>query len=163
MQIALRFLAFVCVAMVVSGCTKESADELFTRGEAAAHKESTFPAAEKDLAAFLAGYPEDPRADTALHILARVQLSQGKYELAVTRYGELVARFPKSRYADQAQFMVGFTLDQQGKLDEARTAYQKVIDLYPNSDLADDARVSIANLGKPPEAWFPPESASTSD
>ena len=163
MQIALRFLAFVCVAMVVSGCTKESAEELFTRGEAAAHKESTYPVAEKDLAAFLAGYPEDPRADTALHILARVQLSQGKYEPAVSRYGELVSRFPKSRYADQAQFMVGFTLDQQGKFDEARTAYQKVIDLYPNSDLADDARVSIANLGKPPEAWFPPESASTSD
>jgi outer membrane protein assembly factor BamD (BamD/ComL family) len=157
MQSIVRLLAFVCVVVVASGCARESADALFAKGEAAAHRESAFPDAERHLAAFLNGYPKDPRADTALHILARVQLSQGKYEDAVTRYAELVARFPQSRYADQAQFMVGFTLDQQGKLDEARAAYQKVIDQYPDSDLADDARVSIANLGKPPEAWFPAE------
>ena len=158
-----RFLTVAVIMTAVAGCATESADDLFVRGESAAHRESAYADAERDLSAFLAQYPADPRADTALHILARVQLSQGNHLGAVSRYRELVERFPSSRYADQAQFMVGFTLDQQGKLKEAQIAYQRVIELYPDSDLADDARVSIANLGKPPEAWFPPDSASTSE
>ena len=75
---------------------------------------------------------------------------------------ELIRRFPKSRYSDQAQFMIGYTYDQQGLLDKAREAYQKVIDNFPDSELVDDAKISIANLGKPPEAWFPTDTTDSS-
>jgi TolA-binding protein len=139
------------------GCARESADELFRKGEEAAHVESSYPQAEKHLEAFLYGYPDDPRADVALQALARVHLSQGKTERAIVRYEELVERFPKSRYADQAQFMIGYTYDQAGSYERAREAYQRVIDRYPQSELSDDARISIANLGRPPEAWIPPD------
>ena len=149
-------LLVVAVACGV-GCARESADELFSKGEEAAHEESSYPQAEKHLEAFLQRFPDDPRADVALQALARVNLSQGKADRAIARYEELVDRFPKSRYADQAQFMIGYTYDQAGSYERAHEAYQKVIDLYPQSELSDDARISIANLGRPPEAWIPPE------
>ena len=150
-----RSIAFLLIGIVLAACAQETADELFGQGEQAAHKESTYALAQSKLDEFLSRFPDDPRADTALHVLARILLSQGRQDAAIDRYQELVRRFPKSRYADQAQFMVGFTYDQMGRLDRARAAYQKVIDAFPESDLADDARVSISNLGKPPEAWFP--------
>ncbi len=145
------------VAVCTAGCARESADELFSKGEEAAHVESSYPQAETYLEFFLSRFPDDPRADVALQALARVHLSQGKADRAITRYEELVERFPKSRYADQAQFMIGYTHDQAGSYERAREAYQRVIDLYPQSELSDDARISIANLGRPPEAWIPPD------
>ena len=87
-------------------------------------------------------------------------LNQKENEQAIARYEELIRSFPTSRFADQAQFMVGYIYDLDGKHEQAGAAYQKVIDGYPGSDLVDDARVSIANLGKPPEAWFPPDSTT---
>ena len=142
------------------GCGRESADELFTKGEAATHKEATYPEAEAHLKKFLDVYPDDPRADLVLHALARVLLNRRKFDKAIASYETLVARFPESRYADQAQFMIGYAYDLQGKYQQAREAYQRVIDLFPKSELYDDAAVSIRNLGKPPEAWFPVDSTS---
>ena len=146
----------------VQGCSKESADDLFSKGEVATHDESSYPQAETYLSIFLDEYPDDPRVDLALQALARVLLNQHKTEQAINRYEELIRRFPKSRYSDQAQFMIGYTYDQQGLLDKAREAYQKVIDNFPDSELVDDAKISIANLGKPPEAWFPIDTRDSS-
>ena len=151
-----RGVAFRAVlAALLIGCSGESADELFLRGEQATHNASEYGEAQKALSAFLERFPDDPRADVALQALARVYLTQQKDAQAVERYTEIVRRFPESRYAPQAQFMVGYVYDQSGELEKARAAYQKVIDLYPKSDLIDDARISISNLGKPPESWFP--------
>lgn len=151
-------VVLVCIFVGTQNCSRESADELFSKGEEATHQEATYPQAEASLKAFLEHYPDDPRADLALQALARVLSSQHKHDEAISRYEELVRRFPDSRYADQAQFMIGYTYDQNGRYSEARKAYQTVIDRFPNSDLVDDAEVSIANLGKPPEAWFPADS-----
>ncbi len=148
-------------ASVLLGCARESADELFSKGEAATHKEASYPQAEALLKEFLDVYPDDPRADLVLHALARVLLNRHKFDEAIVSYETLVRRFPESRYADQAQFMVGYAYDLQGKYERAREAYQKVIDKFPDSELNDDAAISIRNLGKPPEQWFPVDSTST--
>ncbi len=147
-------------ASLCLGCARESADELFSKGEAATHKEATYPQAEGHLKKFLDFYPDDPRADLVLHALARVLLNRHKFDEAIEFYETLVRRFPESRYADQAQFMIGYAYDLQGKFEEAREAYQKVIDMFPESELYDDATISIRNLGKPPEEWFPVDSTS---
>ena len=147
-------------ASLLVGCARESADELFSKGEAAAHKQATYPQAEVHLKKFLDLYPDDPRADLALHGLARVLLNRHKFDEAIGTYESLVLRFPESRYADQAQFMIGYAYDLQGKFEKAREAYQKVIDMFPGSELNDDAAISIRNLGKPPEDWFPVDSTS---
>ena len=145
----------VLVAAILISCSGESADELFLRGEKATHKAADYADAEEALSKFLGRFSDDRRADVALQALARVYLTQRKDLEALQRYEELVRRFPESRFAPQAQFMVGYVFDQRGQIDEAREAYKKVIDRYPKSDLVDDAKVSIVNLGKPPEAWFP--------
>ncbi len=150
-----RIWGLVLVLALVQACSRESADELFSKGEAATHNDATYAMAEEHLDKFLKYYPDDPRADLALHALGRVLMSQQRHPEAIGRYTDLLRRFPKSRYADQAQFMVAYMYDLEGKLEEARVAYQKVIDTFPNSELVDDAQVSIANLGKVPEAWFP--------
>ena len=151
-------IPLVCIALLGLGCSRESADDLFTKGEAATHQVSTYPEAESNLKKFLGGYPDDPRADVALQALARVLLSLGKSGEAVDRYEELIRRFPDSRYVDQAQFMIGYIYDQNGEYEKARAAYQKVIDTYPHSELIDDSRVSLANLGRPLETWLPSDS-----
>ena len=148
-------------ASVLLGCARESADALFSKGEAATHKEASYPQAEALLKEFLDVYPDDPRADLILHALARVLLNRHKFDEAIVSYETLVRRFPESRYADQAQFMVGYAYDLQGKYERAREAYQKVIDKFSDSELNDDAAISIRNLGKPPEQWFPVDSTST--
>ena len=148
-------------ASLLLGCARESADELFAKGEAATHKEANYPEAEAHLKKFLDFYPDDPRSDLALHALARVLLNRHKFDEAIGVYETLVRRFPESRYADQAQFMVGYAYDLQGKYQRAREAYQKVIDMFPDSELNDDAAISIRHLGKPPEEWFPVDSTST--
>jgi TolA-binding protein len=159
----IRFMPLVMMVLfgLIQGCSSQSADELFSKGEAATHLETSYPEAEQYLATFLDEYPDDPRVDLALQALARVLLNQHKTEKAIERYEELIRRFPKSRYSDQAQFMIGYTFDQQGLMEKARAAYQKVINNFPGSDLVDDAKISIANLGKPPEAWFPADSSAS--
>ena len=161
MRMRAVILALTISFGLAQGCSRQSADELFSKGEAATHQETSYPQAETYLSTFLAEYPDDPRVDLTLQALARVLLNQHKTEKAIGRYDELIRRFPKSRYSDQAQFMIGYTYDQQGLLEKAREAYQKVIDNFPGSELVDDAKVSIANLGKPPEAWFPTDSTES--
>ena len=121
---------------------------------------ASYPVAEAKLAEFLKQYPDDPRADVALQALARVLMNQQKNEEAIERYEALISRFPQSRYCAQAQFMVGYIYDQSGDEDQAKKAYQKVIDTYPKSELTDDAKISIQNMGKAPEQWLFPKSAS---
>ena len=155
------FLPLACAVLLGVGCSQpESADTLFTKGEAATHRVSTYAQAEAHLAAFLAHYPNDIRADVALQALARILQSQGRSAEAIAQYEALIRRFPDSRYADQAQFMIGYIHDQGGNYDQARLAYQKVIDRYAESELVDDARISIANLGKSLEDWLVPDSSA---
>ena len=155
------FLTLVCAVLLGVGCSQpESADNLFTKGEAATHRVSTYSQAEAHLSAFLTHYPNDSRADVALQALARILQSQGRSAEAIARYEELIRRFPDSRYADQAQFMIGYIHDQNGNYDQARLAYQKVLDRYAKSELVDDAKISIANLGKSLEDWLVPDSSA---
>lgn len=149
-----RRLCFVAGCVTIAACSGESADDLFSKGEHATHDVETYDEAVRHLSAFLKSYPDDPRADVALQAIARVYQAQGKSDVAIKTYEELINRFPKSRYADQAQFMVGYIHDLGGNKEAAVTAYQAVIRKFPESGLADDARVSIANIDKPLEAWI---------
>ncbi len=147
-------VGLLALILVAAGCSKQSADELFTKGERATHDVKTYDEATVHLTAFLEGYPEDPRADVALQAVARVYQAQGKSDTAIKTYEELIDRFPKSRYADQAQFMVGYIHDLNGNKSAALKAYRAVVSNFSNSGLADDARVSIQNIDKPLEAWI---------
>jgi TolA-binding protein len=151
------FLLFIAVFL---GCSGKSGDELFAEGEKATHDIHTYADAEAKLGEFLDRFPNDSRADVALQALARVLMNQKKNDDAVGRYESLIQKFPESRFCAQAQFMIAYIYDQDGQYDKARVAYQKVIENYPKSELSDDAEISIKNMGKTPETWLFPETAS---
>jgi TolA-binding protein len=144
---------FLCLLAMLA-CAKESADDLFAKGEQATHDVHTYDEAIRHLAAFLSTYGDDARADVAMQALARVYQAQGKSDIAIKTYQDLTTTFRKSRYADQAQFMVGYIHDLSGNKDAAVKAYQAVIARFPESGLADDAKISIENINKPLEAWI---------
>ena len=154
-----RMAIIVCLLLMMA-CAGESADDLFSKGERATHDVHTFDEAIRYLTAFLAGYGDDPRADVAMQALARVYQAQGKSEIAIKTYQDLITKFPKSRYADQAQFMIGYIHDFAGDKASAIKAYEAVITRFPGSGLADDAKISIANINKPLEAWIASEEST---
>ena len=145
---------FAVSCLLVAGCAQESADELFLEGERATHDVEDYHEAVIHLSRFIEIFPEDQRADVALHALARVYQAQGNGDTAIATYQSLIDRFPRSRYVDQAQFMIGYIHDLAGRKDEAIKAYQMVIDNYPNSVLFDDAQISVENIHTPLEAWI---------
>ena len=137
----LQRVVLVVMLGVSIGCSGESADEMFSKGEHATHDVTTYDEAVLHLTSFMKQYPDDPRADVALQALARVYQAQSRSAEAIKAYKELIHRFPKSRYADQAQFMIGYIHDLGGNREEAVKAYREVIARFPTSGLADDARV----------------------
>ena len=151
---------FLVVVLTFGACSGKSADTLFAEGEKATHDIHSYHEAEEKLSEFLDKFPNDSRADVALQALARVLMNQNKNADAIARYESLIQQFPDSRFCAQAQFMVAYIYDQEGKFENAKVAYQKVIDNYPESELVDDARISIQNMGKTPETWLFPETAS---
>lgn len=146
----------VCVLVLVcGGCARQTADELFEQGMAAAADSTTFPAAQTSFAQLLKRYPDDPRNEQVLFKLAQMAQVAEKHREAIALYERLVTGYPQSEKAYQAQFMVGFLYEEKfGDTTNARIAYQKVLDNYPDSDLARDARISILHLGKKPEEWI---------
>ena len=151
-----RVAIFLCL-LVVMACARESADDLFSKGERATHDVHTYDEAIRHLTAFLAGYGGDARVDAAMQALARVYQAQRKSDIAIKTYQDLTTKFPKSRYADQAQFMIGYIHDLEGDKASAIKAYEAVLARFPGSGLADDAKISIANINKPLEAWIASE------
>jgi len=152
------------VLMVMLACSKQSADELFEQGMAAASDSSTFAHAERLLSRLLKQYPEDERCDEAMMHLATIAQNRGNGEEAVRLYEELIAEYPGSDRAYQAQFMMGYVYEEMlGDHEKAKAAYRKVVENYPDSDLADDAKLSMQNVGKPPEEWIRFEEAEPSE
>lgn len=155
--------AGLLVLVVMLACSTQSADELFMKGMTAASDSSTFVEAERLLSRLLKKYPEDQRCDEAMMHLATIAQNRGNGEEAVRLYEELIAQYPGSDRAYQAQFMMGYVYEEMlGDHEQARAAYRKVVENYPDSDLADDAKLSMQNVGKPPEEWIRFEEAEPS-
>jgi len=116
---------------------------------------STFVEAERLLSKLLKQYPEDERCDEAIMHLATIAQNRRDGEEAVRLYEELLTKYSDSDRAYQAQFMIGYVYEEMlDDHEKAKDAYRKVVENHPDSDLADDARLSMQNVGKPPEEWI---------
>lgn len=146
----------LAIAFSTQACGRESADQLFAKGESAAKGDTTaFPEAEKSLGKFVQQYPKDPRCDDALWWLGWIAQNRGLAKEAIARYQELIAKFPESEFSHKAQFLIGFMYEEMlSDLPQAKEAYQKVIDHYATSPLAEQARFCIQHLGQKPEEWI---------
>lgn len=64
---------------------------------------------------------------------------QGRYQLAIDGFDEVLKTFPSSPVAAKAQFYIGETYNDWNKPKDAITAYDKVIANYKDSEYARDA------------------------
>lgn len=160
MKARYRLLWLLAPMLILWGCSRKSAEDLFEKGEIAASDSSTFSEAERLLTELVRQYPEYERCDEAMIYLATIAQNRGQGEEAVRLYQELIEKYPEGDRAYQAQFMIGYVYEEMlGDEEKAKTAYRKVVANYPDSDLADDAKLSMENVGKPPEEWIKFEEA----
>jgi TolA-binding protein len=145
-------LALMCGALC--GCGGQSPEEMYAAAERAAAEPAKRLEARAQFDAFLTAHPGHALTPLVLKQLAILDQQDGKIDLAVARYEQLLRRFPDSDQADEAQFMIAFISEEYLlDFDRAREAYQRVIDKYPNSELATSARRLLPNVGRDPEEW----------
>jgi len=87
-----------------------------------------------------------------LYDQAALDLTQGRYALALQGFREFLRRFPTSELADNAQYGVGECFFAQSKFDSAAVEYARVESAYPKGDRVSAALYKLAlsqeNLGQ---------------
>lgn len=147
-------LGILIVGSWGGGCGRQSAEELFAAGEAAAADPTTAGQAVAHFTEFLERFAESPQAPQALRKLAGLAQQQGKMQEAIGHYERVLAEYPDSGHGDEAQFMIAFIYEEYIRdLAQARRAYRRVIDNYPDSELAVSAQHLLPNVGRAPQEW----------
>jgi len=75
---------------------------------------------------------------------AALDLTQGRYGLALQGFRDFLRRFPTSELSDNAQYGVGECFFAQAAFDSAETQYAKVEASYPNGDKVPAALYKLA-------------------
>jgi len=79
-----------------------------------------------------------------LYDQATQDLTQGRYEMALQEFRDVVRQAPASELADNAQYGVGECFFAMAQFDSASVAYQKVEELAPQGDKVPAARFKLA-------------------
>jgi TolA-binding protein len=149
-----RIVVLALVCGVLWGCGRQSPEETYATAERLAAEPAGRVEARAQFDAFLREFPGHELTPQVLKQLAMLDQQDGKIDLAISRYEQLLRRFPDSDQADEAQFMIAFISEEYLlDFDRARQAYQLVIDKYPDSELAASARRLLPNVGRDPEEW----------
>ena len=147
-------LGILIVGSWGGGCDRQSAEELFAAGEAAAADPTMADQAVAHFTEFIERFAESPQAPQALRKLAGLAQQQGKMQEAIGHYERVLAEYPDSGHGDEAQFMIAFIYEEYIRdLAQARRAYRRVIDNYPDSELAVSAQHLLPNVGRAPQEW----------
>ena len=87
---------------------------------------------------------------------AAQDLTQGRYDLALTGFREFVGRYPKAELADNAQYGVGESFFARSQFDSAAAEYARVEVQYPQGDKVPAALYKLAlsqeKLGRPTDS-----------
>jgi tol-pal system protein YbgF len=75
---------------------------------------------------------------------ARIQMSQGQYDLAAQGFQVYLEKYPKGEMVDLATYHLGDALYAQEKWEEAARSYAVVLDRYRKSDVTPAARLRYA-------------------
>jgi soluble lytic murein transglycosylase len=113
--------------------------------------------AERDLAAFLARWPSDPRAADVGFERARLALDAREGELARERLESFLARWPSHARADDALYLIGDSWHDDwdggaagtrgaGPAEQAIAAFDRLVSTRPGSYFAERAEMRAAHL-----------------
>ncbi|MEO5617983.1 MAG: tol-pal system protein YbgF [Candidatus Eisenbacteria bacterium] len=92
-----------------------------------------------------ASAPAAPGADpNALYDQAALDLTQGRYSMALEGFREFVRRFPAAELADNAQYGIGECFFAQARFDSAAVEYARVESSWPQGDKIPAALYKLA-------------------
>ena len=92
-----------------------------------------------------AAAPATPGADpNALYDQAALDLTQGRYSMALEGFREFVRRFPAAELADNAQYGTGECFFAQARFDSAAAEYARVEPAWPQGDKIPAALYKLA-------------------
>ncbi|RME24551.1 MAG: hypothetical protein D6798_10995 [Deltaproteobacteria bacterium] len=97
-------------------------------------------AAEVVLARFIDTWPDHPRIAEARYRYAEAAFNDGRYQVAVLRFQEVIDRHKDSPWAPWAMLRQGECFEKQGQPDNARLFYEDVVRIWPRSKAAKEAR-----------------------
>jgi len=104
--------------------------------------------------------PDGPAAggsdSNQMYDQAAQDLTQGRYDLALSGFREFVNRYPKAELADNAQYGVGESFFARSQFDSAAAEYARVEVQYPQGDKVPAALYKLAlsqeKLGRPTDS-----------
>jgi len=139
------------VVIMVSGCSKPSAEEMFNKG-VEAQKADQYDAAIELYMDLIETYPDSMRTPEAFYAVASIYQNQKKsYHQAIALYRQIAEKYPTHATATSALFLVGFIYNNELKnYDSARIAYEEFIHRYPSHQLVASAQFELQTLGKDP-------------
>jgi tol-pal system protein YbgF len=88
------------------------------------------------LSAFLARWPDDPRAETAVYWKAECYFARGEIVAAADEYQASLARFPQGSRAADSLLRLGSCADKLGNTEKSRAYYERLAHDFPKSDAA---------------------------
>ncbi len=148
----------VAFAVLVFACS-ESADDLYTRGHAiwTAQKDAVEIDTTKvregyeALDEFLLRFPNDPRADDALFIVAWSQDVLGHHMAAAESFVEFYRKNPENPRSAKSLILAGQIFDNNEEYEKARECYRLLIRRFPEHEFVKNgsAQWLMHNIGQP--------------
>lgn len=159
MRIAVRSLVLLLSVLVLSNCSKKSAQEYYDSGLAKI-KDGNYQDALVDFGTMIKENPDNKLVPNAYFEMAKIYHgkllkgipSERSSENAVFNYMVVASKYPDSPLAPNALFMVGFIqANELRQYGTAKKTYTKFLEKYPDSELVKSAQAELENLGVPAE------------
>lgn len=137
--------------ILLIGCSKPSAEEMFSKGVKAQISEQ-YNDALTYYQELIQTYPDSARTPEAYYAMGAIyQNHQKSFHQAINMYRQLVEKYPNHATASNASFLIGFIYSNElHNMDSARISYEEFLKRYPNNQLASSAQFELNNLGKEP-------------
>jgi TolA-binding protein len=139
------------IVIILIGCSKPSAEEMFNKGSDA-QKGEQYDAAIASYQELINAYPDSARTPEAVYAIGVIyQNHKHSYHQAIQSFRLLVEKYPDHATAANASFLIGFIYNNELKnIDSARIAYEDFLKRYPMNHLVESVKFELSNLGKDP-------------
>ena len=148
----MRSVVISMVSIVIFiGCSKPSAEEMFSKGMGA-QKAEQYDDAIASYQELINVYPDSARTPEALYAIGTIfQNHKHSYPQAIQTFRSLVDKYPNHATSANAYFLIGFIYNNELKnVDSARLVYEDFLKRYPGNQLTGSVEFELKNLGKDP-------------
>lgn len=144
-------ICLIFTVILFVGCSKPSAEEMFSKGVKAQISEQ-YDDALIYYQELIQTYPDSARTPEAYYAMGAIyQNHQKSFHQAIDMYRQLVEKYPTHVTSPNASFLIGFIYSNElHNIDSARISYGEFLKRYPTNQLASSAQFELSNLGKEP-------------